>query len=210
MKNIKSLNRKVFIVMSAIVAVAILFSGCEALNSFMNQVKGQLVGQSFKIMSYDDYGNNTMTLTGRKNVNISVEGKSDKDDATYQSEVLCISISGHQLLHVGSTLVFAENGIDMVKDYDINYMKNAEASGNNSTGFIPFDRTINGISNLIGKKKTVVIRSQMGILIGVYQGDSVNVTIPTDLPKMTLVTIDGKSLYIHRADYDIYDTGLLT
>jgi hypothetical protein len=60
----------------------------------------------------------------------------------------------------------------------------------------------------MGKKKTIVVKSQMGILIGVYQGDRVFVEIPTDLPKMTRLVVDGKSLYIHRADYDIFDSGM--
>lgn len=57
-------------------------------------------------------------------------------------------------------------------------------------------------------EKTIIVRSQMGILIGVYQGNSVLVEVPADLPKMTRLIIDGKSLYIHRADYDIFDSGM--
>jgi hypothetical protein len=73
---------------------------------------------------------------------------------------------------------------------------------------VPLDRTVNKYTNLIGKKKTIIVKSQMGILIGVYQGDKVLVEIPSDLPKMTRLIIDGKSLYIHRADYEIFDTGM--
>ena len=49
----------------------------------------------------------------------------------------------------------------------------------------------------------------MGIPIGVYQGEEVYVTIPSNLPKMTRLNIDGKSLYIHRANYVILDSNML-
>lgn len=49
----------------------------------------------------------------------------------------------------------------------------------------------------------------MGIPIGVFQGNEVYVTIPSDLPKMTRLNIDGKSLYIHRANYVILDTEMI-
>jgi hypothetical protein len=62
----------------------------------------------------------------------------------------------------------------------------------------------------IGKSKVIVISSQLGIPIGVYQGNSVYVEIPEDLPKMTLLNIDGKALYISRATYEIFDAELLT
>ena len=39
--------------------------------------------------------------------------------------------------------------------------------------------------------------------------DNVRVTIPNDLPKTTRITIDGKSLYVHRANYQIIDMDLI-
>ncbi|WP_270609480.1 DUF5052 family protein [Blautia massiliensis (ex Durand et al. 2017)] len=33
--------------------------------------------------------------------------------------------------------------------------------------------------------------------------------IPKDLPKMTKLMIDGRALYIHRANFQIIDTALL-
>ena len=40
-------------------------------------------------------------------------------------------------------------------------------------------------------------------------GDEVYWKIPKDLPKMTKLMIDGKALYIHRANFQIIDTALL-
>lgn len=72
-----------------------------------------------------------------------------------------------------------------------------------------FDRNVNELKNSIGTAKTIVISSQLGIPIAVYAGDSVGVSVPDDLPKMTKLTIDGKALYVHRANYVIMDTDAL-
>ena len=79
-----------------------------------------------------------------------------------------------------------------------------------SGGFLaPVDRYINDYKNKIGKEKAIIISSPMGIPVGLYQGKNVYVTVPDDLPKMTRLNIDGKSLYIHRANYLIMDTEIL-
>lgn len=45
--------------------------------------------------------------------------------------------------------------------------------------------------------------------LGFDSGDEVYWKIPKDLPKMTKLMIDGKALYIHRANFQIIDTALL-
>lgn len=60
-----------------------------------------------------------------------------------------------------------------------------------------------------GKTKVVVIKSQMGQPIMAYSGDEVYWKIPEKLPKMTKLMIDGKALYINRANFQIIDTALL-
>ena len=51
--------------------------------------------------------------------------------------------------------------------------------------------------------------SQLGIPLAVYGGDKVYYEIPSDLPKMTKLTIDGKALYLHRVNYIIVDTDMI-
>lgn len=55
----------------------------------------------------------------------------------------------------------------------------------------------------------VVIKSQLGQPVTAYSGDDVYLEIPEDLPKMTKLMIDGKALYIHRANFQIIDKELL-
>lgn len=203
MKKVK----KRVVVMIVLLILSLMFTGCAAVQSVMEDIQGKLIGDNFKILSYDDYGNNTLTAQGR-NINIALfkNYANEKQGEGFASEVLEITVEGKQLLHVGSTLIFAEKGIDMIQDFDIEFLKAATTSGQGI--FVPLDRSINKYTNLMGKKKTIVVKSQMGILIGVYQGDKVLVEVPADLPKMTRLIVDGKSLYIHRADYDIFDSGM--
>lgn len=181
--------------------------GCAKLNDWIGKIKGDLVGQHFTISSYDDYGNKTLTIDGKK-VSVGLLQNSenfDKKTDAFKSEVLEVTINGNQLFQVGNTMIFAEDGVDMVKDYQI--PENIEV--NKGGGLVSIDRFINKIKNDIGKKKTIIVSSQMGIPIGVYQGNDVFVTVPEDLPKMTRLNIDGKALYIHRANYTILDSNMI-
>ena len=82
-----------------------------------------------------------------------------------------------------------------------------------STGKIDENTYIAGIVNQykndFGKSRVVVIKSQLGQSITAYSGDEVYWKIPKKLPKMTKLMIDGKALYIHRANFQIIDTALL-
>jgi len=55
----------------------------------------------------------------------------------------------------------------------------------------------------------VVIQSQLGDPICAYSGDEVYWKVCKDLPKTTKLMIDGKALYIHRANFQIIDKKLL-
>lgn len=68
---------------------------------------------------------------------------------------------------------------------------------------------VNKYKNMFGKSRIVVVKSQLGQPITAYSGDEVYWEIPDDLPKMTKLMIDGKALYIHRANFQIIDKALL-
>ena len=82
-----------------------------------------------------------------------------------------------------------------------------------STGKITDNTYVAGIvntyKNYFGKSRVVVIKSQLGQPIVAYSGDEVYWKIPKKLPKMTKLMIDGKALYIHRANFQIIDIPLL-
>lgn len=205
----KKHKKKIGILLLAVLIMAITASGCGLIDQFSSKFKNSFLGNGGKLTVYDDYGNNTLTL---KNVSVSIglfENAANKDSESngFKSEVLDLQVDGKQMLHVGSTMIFAEKGLNAIQDYDYDYLK--KVTGEQKATFIPLERSVNNFQNLIGKSRVVVVKSQMGIVVGIYEGDSVAVSVPENLPKTTLVTIDGKALYIHRADYEIIDASLL-
>lgn len=182
-------------------------SNIAGIFDYINVIKGDLIGQEFTITSYDDYGAKTNSIKGTK-VSLGLLENSanyEVNTSDFKSEVLEITINGDEMLSVGQTILFEETGIDAVEEF----LMEDDVSVSSGGGFVPMDKYINNIKNFIGKPKTIIISSQLGTPIAVYQGKSVKVSIPEDLPKTTRITIDGKSLYIHRANYQIVDTNLL-
>ncbi|AGF55664.1 MULTISPECIES: DUF5052 family protein [Clostridium] len=195
------------ILVIAIVLIGISVFGCAKIKDLAGKIKGDLVGQQFTVTTYDDYGNKTLTVEGSK-VTVGLLQNSDNFDkkaSEFKSEVLEVTVNGNQMFQVGNTVIFAENGLDMIEGYDVPTDVNVNKGG----GYVPLDRFVNDVKNKIGKDKTIIISSQQGIPIGVYQGKDVYVTIPEDLPKMTRINIDGKTLYIHRANYTILDSKMI-
>lgn len=189
----------------------LMLSGCAKIRDFLSKTKGSLIGNNFVISFYDDYGNKTLCVEGNR-VDVGVfeeESKffisEDEQTSNFPSEVIEITIDKNQMMQVGNTVIFAEEGLDMVEDYEM--PENIET--NSGFGIMGIDRFVNDLQNQFGKDKIVVVSSQMGIPIGVYQGNKVYVSVPEDLPKMTRLNIDGKSLYIHRANYIILDREML-
>lgn len=200
--------KKKFLVIALSLTTMIGAVGCAELRDFVGTVKGNLVGQKFDISMYDDSGVKTLEVSGSKvtvglmenSANFNVE-----DNTGFKSEVLDITINGKQMLQVGNTCIFEEDGLDMITDFEVPNKIETTSGG----GYVPLDRMVNKYANKIGKSKVIIVSSQEGLPIGVYQGDDVYVTIPSDLPKMTRLNIDGKSLYIHRANYTILDSKLM-
>ena len=203
----KLIKRKKILFVCLSILAMISLTGCAELRDLVATTKGSLIGQKFDISMYDDSGEKTLEVSGSK-VTVGLMENSanfDSEDSGFKSEVLDITINGKQMLQVGNTCIFAEKGLDMITDFDTPKKVETTTGG----GFVPFDRLVNNFKNSIGKSKVIIISSQDGLPIGVYQGEDVYVTVPSDLPKMTRLNIDGKSLYIHRANYTILDSELI-
>lgn len=205
MKKIK------LICLICVIAISVVsLSGCAMISNVFNKVREEWSGISFKASVYDSYGANTLTMKGTSlSINTLEESgiflDSEGNDKTYQSSVLDVTIDGKQVLMVGDTIIFAEDGLDMITDFSIDEIN----SEKNTPNIQWIDRNINKFKNKIGKNKTIIISTQMGVPIGVYQGNSVYVEVPGDLPKTTRLSIDGKIMYIHRANYQIIDSSLI-
>ena len=199
-----------------VLVLTITMSGCGLafLESQMNALKGSLVGESYNITSYDNYGAKTIEISGEK-VDISGnyvknEGKDD-DGNKYTTDsltsVLTITIDGKQFESCGDTLIFAQKDLEPEVDFSLDDINSTSSGISNLTSI---SKVVNKYKNYFGKPQVVVIESQMGIPICAYSGKEVYWEIPNDLPKMTKLMIDGKALYIHRANYKIVDKSLIS
>ncbi len=200
---------------TVLAVLSLMMSGCASFRSHLNELQGNLVGVSFTVETYDNYGQLTMTTKGDK---IKLAGnKVEEMIATdngwvshYEmSSVMTITIDGKEMESCGDTLIFAEEGLSKALDFTTPDFINSHAEPGNITDNTVLAYWINGYKNLFGKSRVVVIKSQMGQPLCVYQGNKVYWEIPEDLPKTTKLMIDGKALYIHRANFQIIDTKLL-
>ena len=184
------------------------------LESAVNDIKGNLVGNGYDIYTYDNYGDLILTTSGDK---ISISGNKtettsyDSDGSTItnyeMSSVITITIDGDEIQSCGDTCIFEQNGLDAEVDFTQEVIDSqTDGSFDENTAIARF---VNQYKNMFGKSRVVVIKSQLGQPITAYSGDDVYWEIPDDLPKMTKLMIDGKALYIHRANFQIIDKMLL-
>lgn len=192
-----------------VILVSVALSGCAQIQNWMNNVREGLVGSDFTIIQYDHFGEPTMRIHGDSVAVGLLENESnlDVESTGFESEVLELTVDRNQVFTVGDTCIIAEDGLDLVTDFSSINTDIDAADG--LLAFISGDRLVNNFRNSIGKEMVVIIKSQMGVPIGIYQGDDVYVSVPDDLPKTTQLTIDGKQLYIHRANYTIVERDML-
>jgi hypothetical protein len=189
------MKKKHILIAVTAIALCIALTGCAAMDALFSRLKGELFGNDYDISQYDDFGNLVFTVHGNR-----VTMDCELDDNGEVSSYIDITIDGKSWKHVGSTLVFAQKGVDMITDFQL--PENMEG-GSGSTGLMEVDRKINSYANLFGKKLIVLVSSQNGTPIGLFQGDDCYTEIPGDLPKTTMISIDGKLVYVHRANVDI-------
>lgn len=176
------------IISTAILTVGILsLTGCEFMNSKVQSMKGSISGNEYIASFYSNDGEKFMTMHGER-IDLSPNTVREYDyvDGGYNkvlSSVVTITIDGKEVENCGSTAIFAEEGLKP----DVDFTN----------------------KNMFGKSRVVVIQSQLGDPICAYSGDSVFYEVCEDLPKTTKLSVDGKALYIHRANFQIIDTSLL-
>lgn len=193
------------------VALLLSLSNCAWLSNEMKTINGELIGNNFTITFYDNFGSNILTIPGNKvgleanyitTTSINSEGATSTN---YEmSSVVTITVDGNQVAQTGNTVIFAEKGLKKLEDFQLP----TDITTNGGTINI-LDRNINKIKNILGTPKIAIICSQLGVPLAVYGGESVYWEIPDDLPKTTKLNIDGKALYIHRANYILIDAMMI-
>lgn len=196
--------------------VVLLFflTGCGKLGSVINDIHGSLIGNNYTIYTYDNYGDQTLktsgkkiSITGNKTKNISYDSDGKATTGYDLSSVITITIDGKEIESCGDTCIFVQKGL--VPEVDFSSEEIDSSGSNGITDNAAIARKLNRYKNDFGKSRVVVIKSQLGQPIAAFSGDDVYWEIPDDLPKMTKLMVDGKALYIHRANYQIIDRDLL-
>ena len=118
------------------------------------------------------------------------------------TSVITITIDGDEIESCGDTIIFAEKGLTK----EVDFSAELESS---SHGVSTISYKINQYANKFGKSRIVIVKSQMGQPLMAFSGNKVYWEIVTDLPRTTKLMIDGKALYIHRANFQIIDADLL-
>ncbi len=208
--------KKCMLIVMLVLLLSLTGCGIASLESSVNDIKGQLIGNSFECQFYDNYGEKFLTASGTKvgmTGNIIEEAVIDSSDGSQSTEyalssVVTISIDGKELQSCGDTVIFEESGLKPDTEFQLNDIQSS-ASGKISENTI-ISGIVNNYKNFFGKGQVIVIQSQLGIPICAYSGDDVYWEVRNDLPKTTKLMIDGRALYLHRANFLILDTLLLT
>lgn len=190
-------------------------SGCALFDNEVNELNGSIIGNTYNASFYSNEGGKFMDMSGQKidlKSNI-VKEKSFSSSGEWGyvqalSSVVTVTIDGKEVESCGSTMIFAESGLNPEVDFKSQEVINSTTDGSLGDNVI-IASVVNKYKNYFGKSRVVVIQSQLGDPICAYSGDEVYWQVCQDLPKTTKLMIDGKALYIHRANFQIIDKNLL-
>ena len=200
-------------ILMAALAVSCL-TGCEGLNSEVNDLNGSITGNTYNASFYTNEGEKFMDMSGQKiDLDSNIVEEETYSDGSWGytkklSSVVTVTIDGKEVENCGTTMIFAENGLNPDVDFQSPEVINSKTDGSLGENVI-IASVVNRFKNYFGKARVVVIQSQLGDPICAYSGDSVYYEVCEDLPKTTKLMIDGKALYIHRANFQIIDKELL-
>lgn len=207
------MKKKIVIVITLMLLLATLLTGCAGFQSDVNSLNGSITGNTYECQFFSNHGQKFMTMTGQKidiNENIVRERIYTNKGWGYTktlSSVITVTVDGNEVESCGTTILFIEDGLTPDVDFTMQDITSV-AQGILDNTIIA--NTVNRYKNWFGKSRVVVIQSQMGDPIMAFSGDEVYYTVCEDLPKTTKLMIDGHALYIHRANFQIIDKDLLT
>ena len=189
-------------------------TGCEGLTSEVNDLNGSITGNTYNASFYTNEGEKFMDMSGQKidlDSNIVKEETYSDGSGGYTkkiSSVVTVTIDGKEVENCGTTMIFAEKELNPDVDFQSPEVINSKTDGSLGEN-VMIASVVNRFKNYFGKARVVVIQSQLGDPICAYSGDSVYYEVCEDLPKTTKLIVDGKALYIHRANFQIIDKELL-
>ncbi len=199
---------------AAILLLAACMAGCARLRSGIHDLHGSIIGNEYYIDVFDNTGIRTLRTHGKKididNNVVEERTYSSTTDEWYStktlSSVITITVDGNQLISCGDTCVFYDKRL--VPEHEF-YLDSIDSNSSGLMDSALISGLVNNVKNQFGKPMVVVIKSQMGAPIYAFSGNKVYWEVQEDLPRFTKLMIDGKALYIHRANFQIIDKDLL-
>ena len=194
--------------------LVIALAGCARLQSGVHDLHGSIIGNEYNIDIFDNEGVRTLRSHGKRididNNIVEEQTYSASADAWLTtktlSSVITITIDGKQLISCGDTCVFYDTRL--APEYEF-YLNDMESDSSGLWDSVLISGMVNSVKNSFGKPMVVVIKSQMGSPIYAFFFFLLFWEIEQDLPRFTKLMIDGKALYIHRANFQIIDKALL-
>ena len=205
--------KKVWLI-TAILLLAACMAGCARLRSGIHDLHGSIIGNEYYIDVFDNTGIRTLRTHGKKididNNVVEERTYSSTTDEWYStktlSSVITITVDGNQLISCGDTCVFYDKRL--VPEHEF-YLDSIDSNSSGLMDSALISGLVNNVKKQFGKPMVVVIKSQMGAPIYAFSGNKVYWEVQEDLPRFTKLMIDGKALYIHRANFQIIDKDLL-
>lgn len=206
MKRLKRLLVAIALAVTAVLGLTSCAAGAMSFEDLIRDWKGipatmTTYGQDGQVLDSAQGESFQFALDERFKV---VSVNSDGHVVSTPGDVLLLSVGNSHISHVGSSLLLAERGVDVVAGADTQVaIENTEAGVPWLNNFMEYHRNL-----WQGKGKTLMIRSQDGKPIAVYAANQVEIQ-GTAVPKSTMFRLDGKRLLAYRVDYTIYDNELL-
>ena len=220
------MKRKLLIAATAIV-LALGITGCDmdTTTHIAVQEGNEETKLSFVAEFYDNNGGEWLSVEGTSfdiSPNKVKEYYYDSNGSWISgyttSSVVSIDIDGKSIETCGSTVIFYDTRL---KKIDTELPDDVVLSqGNTADITVPEDLrardmwTLNwwwinkDIQNDTAGERIVIIQSQLGDPICMFTGNEVTWDVSKNLPKTTEVCIDGKMVYIHRANFEVIDAGV--
>ena len=220
------MKRKLLIAATAIV-LALGMTGCDAdtTTHVATQEENDETKLSFVAEFYDNNGGEWLSVEGTSfdiSPNKVKEYYYDSSGSWISgyttSSVVSIDIDGKSIETCGSTVIFYDTRLEKI---DTELPDDVVLSqGDTADITVPEDLRVRDmwtlnwwwinkdIQNDTAGERIVIIQSQLGDPICMFTGNEVTWDVSKNLPKTTEVCIDGKMVYIHRANFAIIDAGV--
>lgn len=202
-----------YLILVMMITLIIFTASCEVSNNIAEDIRGDISGNTYTIDTFDNNGVQTLKTHG-SHISMSYNTYRER---TYSdghwgyvdsiSSVITVTIDGKEFDTCGDTCIFYEDGL--TPDYDFRLDEIDSQSDGSVWDSAIFAKSLNKAKRFIGKPMVVVIKSQTGSPIYVFSGNSIYWEVCKDLPKTTKISIDGKAMYIHRANFQLIDRDLI-